>query len=98
MLRETRTENGRVRGIVATDARITVYKGIPFGADTSGKNRWRPPQPAEDWEGVRECYEFGEISMQRVPGRAEAAFRKGTRMRWNLTASVSRHAALFWYR
>ncbi|MBR4797766.1 MAG: carboxylesterase family protein, partial [Oscillospiraceae bacterium] len=69
MLRETRTENGRVRGIVATDARITVYKGIPFGADTSGKNRWRPPQPAEDWEGVRECYEFGEISMQRVPGR-----------------------------
>jgi len=74
MLRETRTENGLVRGITATDARITVFKGIPFAADTSGENRWRPPQPAEDWEGVRECYEFGPISMQRVPGRDPEAF------------------------
>lgn len=87
MLRETRTENGRVRGIVATDARITVYKGIPFGADTSGKNRWRPPQPAEDWEGVRECYEFGEISMQRVPGRDPEAFYS---KEWHVDPDVKR--------
>ena len=40
MLRETFTENGRVRGVVGTDARITVYKGIPFADDTSGENRW----------------------------------------------------------
>ena len=74
MLRETKTENGRVRGVVATDARITVYKGIPFAADTSGENRWRPPQPAKDWEGVRDCSEFGPIPMQRVPGRDPNAF------------------------
>ena len=47
MLRETFTENGRVRGVVGTDARITVYKGIPFADATSGKNRWRPPQPGK---------------------------------------------------
>ena len=68
MLRTTKTENGLVRGVVGTDARITVYKGIPFAADTSGKNRWRPPQPAENWEGVRDCSEFGPIPMQRKPG------------------------------
>ena len=74
MLRETRTENGRVRGVVGTDARITVYKGIPFAADTSGENRWRSPQPAKDWEGVRDCSEFGPIPMQRTPGRDPEAF------------------------
>ena len=74
MLRETRTENGRVRGVVGTDARITVYKGIPFADDTSGENRWRPPQPAKDWEGVRDCSEFGPISMQDIPGKDPEAF------------------------
>ncbi|MCQ2530766.1 MAG: carboxylesterase family protein [Lachnospiraceae bacterium] len=74
MLRVTKTENGMVRGITGTDARITVFKGIPFADDTSGKNRWRPPQPAKDWEGIRECYEFGPISMQRTPGKDPTAF------------------------
>ena len=68
MLRETFTENGRVRGVVGTDARITVYKGIPFADDTSGENRWRPPQPAKDWEGVRVCSEFGPAPYQPEPG------------------------------
>ena len=74
MLRETRTENGRVRGVVGTDARITVYKGIPFADTTGGENRWRPPQPAKDWEGVRDCSEFGPIPMQRIPGEDPEKF------------------------
>ena len=74
MLRQTRTENGLVRGVVGTDARITVYKGIPFADDTSGENRWRPPQPAKDWEGVRDCSEFGPIPMQDIPGKDPEAF------------------------
>ena len=74
MLRETRTENGLVRGVVGTDARITVYKGIPFAADTSGENRWRPPQPAKDWEGVRLCDDFGPIPVQKTPGEDPDAF------------------------
>ena len=74
MLRETRTENGYVRGTVGTDARITVYKGIPFAADTSGENRWRPPQPARDWAGVRDCTDFGPIPVQKTPGEDPDAF------------------------
>ena len=55
MLRETVTENGRVRGVAGVNARITVYKGIPYAAPPVGDLRWRAPQPAADWEGVREC-------------------------------------------
>lgn len=68
MLRITKTENGMVRGTPAADARITVFKGIPFAAPPVGPLRWRAPQPAADWTGVRACLEFMPIAMQRVPG------------------------------
>nr|MCR4867832.1 carboxylesterase family protein [Lachnospiraceae bacterium] len=64
----TETENGKVRGIEAADPRITVFKGIPFAAPPVGKNRWRAPQPAQNWEGIRECYRFAPISIQDTPG------------------------------
>ncbi len=68
MLRITKTENGTVRGIQGTDARITVFKGIPFAAPPVGDLRWRAPKPAADWTGVRTCLEFMPIAMQRAPG------------------------------
>ena len=68
MLRVTRTENGAVRGLPAADPLITVYKGIPFAAPPVGKNRWRVPQPAEDWNGVRDCYTFAPAALQQIPG------------------------------
>lgn len=74
MLRMTKTETGMVRGVAGNNARITVYKGIPFAADTSGENRWRAPQPAEPWEGVRDCFVFPPITMQKTPGEDPDAF------------------------
>ena len=74
MLREVRTENGVVRGIPAADPRITAFKGIPFAAPPVGENRWRAPQPAANWEGVRECYKFAPISMQDTPGVGEGLY------------------------
>ena len=68
MLREVKTESGWVRGIPAADPRVTAFKGIPFAAPPTGPNRWRAPQPAEPWEGVRSCFEFGPIAMQEIPG------------------------------
>ena len=67
MLRVAKTENGMVRGLPAADTFITAFKGIPFAAPPVGKNRWRVPQPAESWEGVRDCFRFGAIAMQDVP-------------------------------
>ena len=74
MLRITKTENGLVKGLMGTNARITVFKGIPYAAPPVGENRWRPLQPAADWEGIRECYTFGPICYQNTPGRDPNAF------------------------
>lgn len=68
MIRETKVENGWLRGIEAADPRITAFKGIPFAAPPVGKNRWRVPQPCQDWEGVRDASRFAPISVQDTPG------------------------------
>ena len=68
MLRQVKTENGWIRGIEAADPRITAFKGIPFAAPPTGRNRWRSPQPCENWAGVRDCSRFAPISMQWIPG------------------------------
>jgi len=47
------TASGRVTGIAGTNPAITVYRGIPFAAAPVGDLRWRPPQPAAAWDGVR---------------------------------------------
>ncbi len=64
MLRVVKVENGTVQGLPAADPRITSFKGIPFAAPPTGKNRWRAPQPAENWEGVYKAFDFAPISMQ----------------------------------
>ncbi len=51
------TENGPVQGTV--EPGLTVYKGIPFAAPPVGDLRWRAPQPAAKWEGVRPADKFG---------------------------------------
>ena len=68
MIRITDTENGKVKGLPAADPRITSFKGIPFAKPPVGENRWRAPQPADNWKGIRECYEFAPISVQDTPG------------------------------
>ncbi len=74
MLRETTIETGRVRGIAAANPRITVFRGIPFAAPPVGDLRWRAPQPAKSWEGVRKCDTFGSPSMQEAPGEDDTGF------------------------
>lgn len=71
MIRKVKTENGWVRGIEAADPRITAFKGIPFASPPVGKNRWRAPQPCENWEGVRDAFRFAPIAVQDTPGLGE---------------------------
>ena len=68
MIRVAKTENGMVRGLPGNDPRVTSFKGIPFAAPPVGENRWRAPQPAENWEGIRDAYAFAPISVQDTPG------------------------------
>ncbi len=60
------TTHGKLRGLVSGG--VHVFKGVRYGADTGGANRFRPPQQAESWSGVREAVGFGATSPQnRVP-------------------------------
>jgi len=43
---------------------VRNYKGIPFAAPPVGELRWKPPQPAQPWGGVRDCTNFGAICPQ----------------------------------
>ena len=76
MIREAVTENGKVRGLPSADPRVTAFKGIPFAAPPVGKNRWRAPQPCEDWEGTYLAYEFAPISIQDQPGVGDDIYCK----------------------
>jgi para-nitrobenzyl esterase len=49
-------EQGLVQG--STEESLNVYLGIPFAAPPVGDLRWRAPQPAANWEGVRQATKF----------------------------------------
>ena len=57
-----RVDTGEVQGVV--DEGVETFKGIPFAAPPVGDLRWRPPQPASPWTGVRQAAEFGPDCMQ----------------------------------
>jgi para-nitrobenzyl esterase len=44
------TTNGKVRGFIHRN--IYNFLGIPYGANTSGKNRFMPPQKPDPWKEV----------------------------------------------
>lgn len=58
-------EGGQVQGVPSDTDGVQVFKGIPYAADTSGENRWKAPQDAEKWEGIKVCDTWGDQSMQK---------------------------------
>lgn len=54
-MREVTVETGKIRGIACGWPSITAFYGIPYAAPPVGELRWRPPQPAAAWDGVRDC-------------------------------------------
>ncbi len=57
-----KVEDGLIQGTAENG--LTVYKGIPFAAPPVGNLRWRPPQPAGKWKGVRQATKFGPSPIQ----------------------------------
>ena len=58
-----KTANGTVEGITEQSG-VHVYRGIPFAAPPVGDLRWKPPQPARNWAGIRSAAQFGPRCVQ----------------------------------
>jgi para-nitrobenzyl esterase len=52
-----RIDDGLVRG--ADVAGVNTFLGLPYAAPPTGNLRWRAPQPAAAWSGVRDATQFG---------------------------------------
>jgi para-nitrobenzyl esterase len=75
-----KTDRGKVKGIANSDGQVRAFLGIPYAASPVGPLRWKPPQPAQKWSGVRSATSFGARCMQprlyadmifRDPGQSE---------------------------
>jgi len=66
-------DTGLISGTSTSSDDVRVFKGIPFAAPPVGDLRWRAPQPAAHWEGVRKADQFGPVCMQQSrPGSTPA--------------------------
>jgi para-nitrobenzyl esterase len=59
-----RVEQGLVAGTGGRTAGVRVFRGIPYAAAPAGDLRWKPPQPAAGWEGVRQAVAPGNACPQ----------------------------------
>ena len=59
------TARGKLRGLESGG--VSIFRGVSYAADTSGKNRFMPPQPGEPWSGVRDALHWTDVAPQ-IPG------------------------------
>ncbi|MCX6611956.1 MAG: carboxylesterase family protein [Acidobacteria bacterium] len=59
-----RTQYGKVRGYI--DDGVFTFKGVPYGANTGGENRWLPARPPAAWDGELPTLIYGANCPQRL--------------------------------
>src|ERR1700749_5017097 len=57
-----KVETGQLQG--AVDNGVIAFKGVPFAEQPVGDLRWRPPQKAKPWTGVRPALKNGHDCLQ----------------------------------
>ena len=58
------TQYGKARGYL--DDGVLTFKGIPYGQDTGGENRWLPAKPPKPWDGEYPALVYGANCPQRL--------------------------------
>jgi len=61
------TQYGKVKGYVLRG--INYFLGIPYGADTSGPNRFMPPQKPKPWDDIFPAVWWGNSAPQNMEKR-----------------------------
>ena len=61
------TVYGKVQGFILRG--IHNFRGIPYGADTGGKNRFMPPQKPDSWDNVLPAVWWGNSAPQIMDDR-----------------------------
>ena len=74
------TQSGKVRGYVLRG--VHHFLGIPYGADTSGPNRFMPPQKPKPWTDVYPALWWGNAAPQNMDNRFANKFAS-FRDHWN---------------
>jgi para-nitrobenzyl esterase len=54
---------GKVRGFNRNG--VYTFKGVPYGASTSGAGRFMPPAKPEPWTGIRNALAYGRVCPQQ---------------------------------
>ena len=57
-------KNGLIEGVFEKNQ--YVFKGIPYGEAPIGEKRFSKIQPKKPWNGVLNCKEFGDVSLQNT--------------------------------
>lgn len=60
-----KTSHGRIRGYI--NQGIYTFRGVRYGASTSGKNRFMPPKSPEPWTEIRDASGYGYRAPQTNP-------------------------------
>ena len=74
------TKYGKVQGYILRG--IYTFRGIPYGADTGGENRFMPPKEPEPWEDVFPAIWWGNSAPQIMDNRYANPFYS-FRDHWN---------------
>ena len=61
---------GKIRGYQMNG--VYTFLGVPYGANTAGKNRFMPPQKPEKWEGIKDTIWWGNTAPQIMDNRYAA--------------------------
>jgi para-nitrobenzyl esterase len=66
------TQYGKVKGYVLRG--INYFLGIPYGADTSGTNRFMPPQKPQPWTDIFPAVWWGDSAPQNTANKYSNAY------------------------
>lgn len=63
-----KTANGVLEGAAVADGAVAAFLGVPYAKPPVGDLRWKPPELAAPWTGVRPALEAGQACMQPNAG------------------------------